>query len=92
VLTAVNSLPATTVQQNNVVFPNPFSRATNIVFSDNGKHYIALYDIAGRQIRAFECNGKQCSLQCGNLAPGIYLIKTFDSAQQYIATTKVIIQ
>ncbi|MGP8215590.1 MAG: T9SS type A sorting domain-containing protein [Bacteroidia bacterium] len=77
---------------NIIVYPNPFTTTTRIIFNKGGIHYLDLYDIAGRKMETIECNRKQYELQRNNLASGIYFIKAFDQNQSYIATSKVIIQ
>ncbi len=74
------------------VYPNPFTESTSIVFSKEGNHYIELSDITGKRLNFVECNTLQYDLQRNNLAAGIYILKIYDEQQQYISSSKIIIQ
>jgi uncharacterized repeat protein (TIGR01451 family) len=73
-------------------FPNPFLTFTTVVFNSSGKHYVEVDDIAGRKLKAVECNGSQYELSSNGLAAGVYFIKVYDDTQKFIATTKIVIE
>ncbi|HTA81353.1 MAG TPA: T9SS type A sorting domain-containing protein [Bacteroidia bacterium] len=75
-----------------VVFPNPFTTSTSVVFNTDGKHYIEVNDVTGRTIENIECTGKQYELSGNNLAKGVYFIKACNADKSNVAVTKVVLQ
>jgi uncharacterized repeat protein (TIGR03803 family) len=86
----VNSVSNT--NQHLAVYPSPFTTSAIITFSEGGKHYIELYDVAGRKLNSMECTGKQYQLSRNGLAAGVYFIKAFDERKNAISTAKIIIE
>lgn len=77
---------------NMACFPNPFTTSTSVVFNTEGNHYLELYDVTGRNIESIQCTGRQYELQRGNLASGIYFLKSFNAAGSYVAVNKLVVQ
>lgn len=75
-----------------LVYPDPFNNTTTITFNENGKHFLELDDLTGRKLQWIGCNGKEYTLNRGNLADGVYFVKLFDGQLKYITTNKIIVQ
>jgi len=89
VLTGINNL---TNNNSIVLFPNPFSVSTTILFNEAGTHYLELYDITGRKLDELQCSGKECQFSRNGLAQGVYLLKAFNAQMKYQASLKVVIE
>jgi hypothetical protein len=74
------------------VFPVPFTTTANIVFSSGGKYYIEVDDVTGRKLENMECFGKQYVLSRNGLAAGVYFLRVYDAAKEFMATEKIIIE
>lgn len=74
------------------VYPNPFSVSTNVVFNNNGKHYLELNDMTGRRLKSIICEGSQYALHLNDIATGIYFIYSHDSENSPVSVKKIIIE
>ena len=73
-------------------FPNPFHNITSVVVNDDGKHYLELFDLAGRKLQSIEYTGKQYDLSAEGLAKGMYFIRVSDKDKNLIGTSKIVVQ
>lgn len=73
------------------VYPNPFTSATTILFSETGRHQLELEDMTGRILQQLVCNGQLYELQRRNLASGMYFIKVTDE-QNNVSVSKVLVE
>jgi len=88
----ITSVEGVTNKKNVVVYPNPFSASTTVLFNETGRHYIELYNITGQKIKTAECDDSSYELQRNELTAGIYFLRTLDQEQQYIATVKLVVE
>jgi hypothetical protein len=75
-----------------VVYPNPFKDIATIIFGENGKHFVAMYDVNGREVKYLTCTGKQAEITRDNLTTGVYFLKVYNGAGQFIASSKIVVQ
>jgi subtilisin family serine protease len=73
-LAAVNAVDYDAVNEQSIettIFPNPSNESFTIVCE--GLKQVSVYSVDGRLAKAFEVNGKECSLD--NLERGVYLVR-----------------
>ncbi len=58
------------------IFPNPFKTEMNVIFNtEQAERKVILVDVLGNEIQAFNCSGKQLSIQRAELCSGVYFLK-----------------
>ena len=60
-----------------LIFPNPFTNATTVVFDneEQAPYELVLYDVLGNQVRVMEgITTNEVLIEKGNLTPGVYFI------------------
>jgi len=75
-----------------LVYPNPGSNFTNLVFGDAGKHIVEIDDITGRRQNSIECFGKSYRLDLSNLAKGVYFIRSLNNETNQLSVSKLVVQ
>ncbi|MGP8215816.1 MAG: choice-of-anchor tandem repeat GloVer-containing protein [Bacteroidia bacterium] len=75
-----------------LVYPNPAITAANVLFNNQGSHYIEMYSSTGMLVRTMECNSQNCEIPRNELASGIYFLKFFDSNHHYVSSSKIVLQ
>ena len=74
------------------VFPNPFTSQTTISFStEQTNTSIKITDILGKEIKALNFTGKQCTIEKGTMQAGIYFLQITD-ANKNVANRKIVVQ
>lgn len=69
------------------VFPNPADSYLEV--NDNDRiHEIAIFNLAGRQVKQFEYN-KGEKFYVGDLPRGMYLVQLFDARKKVITTQRI---
>ena len=69
------------------VFPNPADSYLEV--NDNDRvHQIAVFNLAGRQVKAFDYN-KGEKFYVGDLPRGMYLVQLFDARRKVITTQRI---
>ncbi len=89
ITTRVNNI---TKANSTTIYPNPFNKSTQIMFNENGKHFIEVDDVTGRKIASAECNEKEYTLQRNELSDGIYFVKVYDGQMNLLSTQKIVVQ
>lgn len=82
----------TELSKDMIVYPNPARNNVTIAFNNTEKHYIEVDDITGRVISKTECNDSRLILAVDNLAPGMYIIRLYNKKQQYVSSSRLIIE
>ena len=60
-----------------LIFPNPFTNATTVVFEneEQAPYKLVLYDVLGEKVRVMEnIATNEAIIEKGNLTPGVYFI------------------
>ncbi len=86
-LAAVNAVDYDAVYEQSIettIFPNPSNERFTIVCE--GLKQVSVYSVDGRLAKAFEVNGKECSLD--NLERGVYLVRM--ESEKGIVNRKVV--
>ena len=86
-LAAVNAVDYDAVNEQSIetkIFPNPSNESFTIVCE--GLKQVSVYSVDGRLAKAFEVNGKECSLD--NLERGVYLVRM--ESEKGIVNRKVV--
>jgi uncharacterized delta-60 repeat protein len=87
---SVSSAPA--VNDDILIYPNPFSFQTTLRFSKEQKNTtINIIDALGRQIKTINFTGKELIIEKGMMKKGIYFVQTVDQKRN-IVNLKIIIQ
>jgi hypothetical protein len=74
-----------------LVYPNPFTNATTILFGEGGKRQLEVEDLTGRVLQQIQCSDLQYELERGNLAAGLYFIKVTDEYNK-VSVSKILVQ
>ncbi len=86
----ITNVSAIKEEKSIAVYPNPFSLNTNVVVNGaSGKHFVEMDDMEGRKLSWNEFDGNTYSLARNGLASGMYIVKLYDSQQQYVSAAKV---
>jgi len=87
---SINSAPS--LNDNILIYPNPFSYHTTLKFSEEQKNTtIKIIDVLGRQIKEINFTGKELILEKGMMEKGMYFVQIAD-AKRNIVSKKIIIQ
>ena len=74
------------------IAPNPFTSLTTISFSaEQTNTTIKITDILGKEIKALNFTGKQCTIEKGTMQTGIYFVQITD-ANKNVVNRKVVVQ
>ena len=74
------------------IYPNPFSSATNIVFSEEQKNTtIRITDLLGKEMKTIHFTGRQLVIEKEEMKAGVYFVQTTDE-QKHSMNRKIIIQ
>lgn len=73
----MSTIPTPTEELTYQLYPNPADQQINLVLNDwNGQQtYVAIYDLAGKQVAEFIFNDQHNILNISNLNSGMYLLK-----------------
>ena len=83
---------ASSVNDDILIYPNPFSSYTTLIFSEEQKNStIKIIDVLGRQIKEINFTGKELIIEKGMMKEGIYFVQTTDEKRN-IVNKKIIIQ
>ena len=78
------------------ISPNPFTSQTTISFSQEQTNTtIKITDILGKEIKAINFSGKQCTIEKGTMQAGIYFVQITTSASsvnEKVVNRKVVVQ
>lgn len=75
-----------------VIFPNPFTSQTTILFDQEQKNTtIKIMDMLGKEIKTITFNGKQVTIEKGEMKSGIYFLQLID-ANKNAVNRKIIVQ
>jgi len=66
------------------IYPNPFYTKTQINFEKNVQNLqIEIYDIWGKSVYTQNFTGRVCSIEKGNLSPGVYFVQLNEKDLKY---------
>lgn len=83
---------ASSVNNDILIYPNPFSSQTTIMFSEIQKNStIKIIDMNGKEINTINFTGKELTIDKGILQNGIYLVQVSDE-NKCVTNKKIIIQ
>ncbi len=78
------------------ISPNPFTSQTTISFStEQTNTTIKITDILGKEIKAINFTGKQCTIEKGTMQAGIYFVQittSAGSANENVVNRKVVVE
>jgi hypothetical protein len=76
-----------------MIYPNPFSSETNLVFSRTINHGIlAITDVSGKTIINISFTGNHHVLEKGDLKPGFYFARITSTSDPIMIIKKIIVQ
>ena len=74
------------------IYPNPFTFETTISFStEQTNTTIKIIDMLGKEIKALNFTGTQCTIEKGTMQAGIYFVQITD-ANKNIVNRKIVVQ
>ena len=88
-LTGIEELHNNTIVS---IAPNPFTSSTTISFSQEQTNTtIIISDILGKEIKALNFTGKQCTLEKGTMESGVYFVTITDEKKNFV-NKKVVVE
>jgi hypothetical protein len=75
-----------------IAYPNPFHNATTLLVNTGGNYEMEVNDLAGREMQCRQFTGNRCQLSAEGLAPGMYFVLVFNTWNNLVGTTKVVVQ
>ncbi len=75
-----------------IIYPNPFSSQATIAFNEEQRNtFIKIMDVVGQEIKTICFNGKQLTIEKGEMKEGIYFVQVIDEKKN-VSNKKIVIQ